>query len=152
MQKKKENLIDKIVKRNYQSELEDILEKKYFEENTKNLLLSTLYKIEAGYKDYETVKIDVDTKEEYINFFLDTIDFNCDDIKLVKLNSKESEMLGNKTFLVEKNKKRIICYPIERKLLYCIAKISKHDEIIKDNYPIIYKTLSNTINCFSPLF
>ena len=146
MQKKKENLIDKIVKRNYQSELEDILEKKYFDENTKNLLLSTLYKIEAGYKDYETVKIDVDTKEEYINFFLDTIDFNCDDIKLVKLNSKESEMLGNKTFLVEKNKKRIICYPIERKLLYCIAKINRRTKIIKDNYPIINKTLSDLIN------
>ena len=146
MQKKKENLIDKIVKRNYQSELEDILEKKYFEENAKNLLLSTLYKIEAGYKDYETVKIDVDTKEEYINFFLDTIDFKCDDIKLVKLNSKESEMLGNKTFLVEKNKKRIICYPIERKLLYCIAKINRRTKIIKDNYPIINKTLSDLIN------
>ena len=146
MQKKKENLIDKIVKRNYQSELEDILEKKYFEENAKNLLLSTLYKIEAGYKDYETVKIDVDTKEEYISYFLDAIAFNCDDIKLVKLNSKESEILGNKTFLVEKNKKRIICYPIERKLLYCISKISRKTKIIKDNYPIINKTLSDLIN------
>lgn len=146
MQKKKENLIEKIVKRNYHSELEDILEKKYFEENTKSLLLSILYKVEAAYKDYETAKIDVENKEEYIGFLLDTIEFNCDDIRLVKLHSKESEMLGNKTFLVEKNKKRIICYPIERKLLYCIAKISRRTKIIKDNYPIINKTLSDLIN------
>lgn len=146
MQKKKENLIEKIVKRNYQSELEDILEKKYFEENVKNLLLSILYKIEAAYKDYETVKIDVESKEDYIGFLLDTIEFGCDDIKLVKLHSRESEMLGNKTFLVEKSKKRIICYPIERKLLYCIAKISRRTKIIKDNYPIINKTLSDLIN------
>lgn len=146
MQKKKENLIEKIVKRNYQSELEDILEKKYFEENVKSTLLSILYKIEAAYKDYETVKVDVDSKEEYIQHFLDSIEFECDDIKLVKLHSRESEMLGNKTFLVEKNKKRIICYPIERKLLYCVAKISRRTKIIKDSYPIINKTLSDLIN------
>ncbi len=146
MQKKKEKLLNKIVKKDYNNELEMILEKKTFDETAKNLLLSILYKIEASYKDYEKIKRNVMTKEEYIKQFIDMIQENCDNITICKMNSKEADILGDKTFLVDKESKRIICYPIERKLLYCIAKISKHDEIIKKDYPIIWETLSNLIN------
>lgn len=146
MQKRKDKFLDKIVKKDYTNELEKVLEKKYFDENTKSLLLSILYKIETAYKDYETVKGNVEEKESYIEFMIKSIQDNCDSIKVVKLNSKEAQMLGTKTFLVEKNKKRIICYPIERKLLYCVAKISKNEKIIKDNYYVIDKTLSDLIN------
>lgn len=146
MQKKKDKLLDKIVKKNYNNQLEEVLEKKYFDENVKSILLSILYKIETAYKDYEMVKQNVETKEEFIEKIITQIKNNCDDIKIVKLNSKESEMLQNRTFLVEKEKKRIICYPIERKLLYCINKISKNEKIIKDDYLIISKTLSDLIN------
>lgn len=146
MQKKTDKFLDKIVKKDYNNELEKVLEKKYFDENVKSMLLSILYKIETAYKDYEKVKPNVEEKEDFIQSIIDSIKNNCDDIKVVKLNSKESEMLGTKTFLVEKDKKRIICYPIERKLLYCIAKINKNETIIKENYPIIDKTLSDLIN------
>lgn len=147
MQKKTEKKIfDKIVKKNYNNELEEILEKKYFAENVKSTLLSMLYRIDAAYKDYEKVKQDVPPKEEFIQNILDIIKKDCEDIKLVRPNSEDSKMLGKKTFLVEKNKKRIICYPIERKLLYSIAKIGKNSKIIKDDYFLINKTLSNLIN------
>lgn len=146
MQKKTDKVWDKIVKRNFNNELEIVLEKKYFEENTKSLLLSILYKIEAAYKDYEKVKQNVASKEEFIENIIYIIQNDCDDIKLVKPNSEESKMIGNRTFLVEKKKKRIICYPIERKLLYSIAKIGKNDKIVKDKYFLINETLSNLIN------
>ena len=146
MPKKTDKFLDKIVKKDYNNELEKILEKKAFDENTKSLLLNILYKIEVAYQDYEKVKPEAEGKEEFIQSIIDTIKNHCEDIKIVKLNSKESEMLGTKTFLVEKNKKRIICYPIERKVLYCIAKISKKEKIIKDKYPIINKTLTDLIN------
>ena len=146
MQKKTDKLLEKIVKKDYNNELEKVLEKKVFDENTKSMLLSILYKIETAYKDYERVKPGIEEKEDFIQSIIRGIKDNCDVIKIVKLNSKESEMLGNKTFLVEKNKKRIICYPIERKLLYCIAKISKKEKIIKDKYHIINRTLSDLIN------
>ena len=146
MQKKKEKLLNKIVKRDYNNELESILEKKTFDENAKNLLLNILYKIESSYKDYEKVKRHVETKEEYITRFITMIKENCENIKICRMNSEANEILGDRTFLVEKDIKRIICYPIERKLLYCIAKISKNDKIIKDDYQIIDKTLSNAIN------
>ncbi len=69
----------------------------------------------------------------------------------MKLNSVESKILGNKTFLVEKEKKRIICYPMERKLLYCIAKVSKKENIIKNKYVIIHKTLEDLLNVGSSI-
>ena len=146
MPKKNDNLLDKFVKKNYNNELEKVLEKKYFAENTKSLLLSIMYKIETAYKDYEQVKQTVEPKEIFIQKIIDIIQNECEDIKVVKLNSQESKMLGNHTFLVEKNKKRIICYPIERKLMYCLAKIDKHDKIIKDKYYLINETLSALIN------
>ena len=146
MQKKKEKFLNKIVKKDYNNELEMILEKKSFDESAKNLLLNILYKIEASYKDYEKVKRHVETKEEYTKQFIKMIKDNCDNINICKMNSKESNVLGDKTFLVDRENKRIICYPIERKLLYCIAKISKQEEIIKKDYPIICKTISNMIN------
>lgn len=146
MQKKTDKFLDKLVKKDYNNELEKVLEKKYFNENTKSILLSILYKIETAYKDYEKVKPNVKDKDAFIQSIIDSIKNNCDDIKVIKLNAKESKILGNKTFLVEKTKKRIICYPIERKLLYCISKIDKNEKIIKDNYYVINKTLSDLIN------
>ena len=145
MQKKKEKFLNKIVKKDYNNELEMILEKKSFDENAKSLLLSILYKIEASYKDYEKVKRNVMNKETYIQMLISMIENNCDNLTICKMNSKEAEILGDKTFLVDKENKKIICYPIERKLLYCIAKISKKDSIIKKDYPIICETLSNII-------
>lgn len=146
MQKKTEEFLQKIVKKDYNNELEEVLEKKYFEENVKSILLSILYKIEAAYKDYEKVKQNVETKEEFIKNLIKGIQENCDTIKIVKLNTKESEILGNRTFLVDKNRKMIICYPIERKILYCLAKINKNKTIIKDEYFLINQTLSELIN------
>ena len=52
MLNKKEKFLDRIVKKDYNNELETILETKKFDENAKNLLLNILYKIEAAYKDY----------------------------------------------------------------------------------------------------
>ena len=146
LQKKNDKLLDKIVKKDYNNELEKILEKKVFSENAKSILLSILYKLETSYKDYKKVKQDVLTKEELIENVINIIENNCNELKLIKPNSKESELIGDRTFLVEKKNKRIICYNIERKVLYCLAKISKRNRIINDNYFIINKTLSDLIN------
>lgn len=146
MQKKNDNFLGRIVKKDYNNELETILEKKSFNEDVKSILLNILYKVETSYKDYKQVKQNVQTKEEFIQNLINIIQKECDEIKLVKPYSEESKIIGNKTFLVEKNKKRIICHNVERKLLYCISKINKKDKIIKDKYFIINETLSNLIN------
>ncbi len=146
MQKKKDKLLDKIVKKDYNNELEKVLERKYFSENVKSLLLSIMYKIETAYRDYEKVKPDVEEKDEFIKGMIDNIQNNCEDIKIIQPNSKESQLLGEKTFQVNNKKKKIICYPIERKLCYCLAKINKNEKIVKDKYYVIDRTLSDLIN------
>ena len=62
----KKAIFSRINLKDYNSILEDILEQKVFSEDTKNLLLSMLYKIENGYQDYKTVKVNVSQK----NYFL----------------------------------------------------------------------------------
>lgn len=143
---KENNLFEKIVKKDFKNELEEILEEKYFGENAKSLLLEILYKIETAYKDYSTVKIDTKTKEEYIENFIEIIQKQCKTIKIVKPNSEESKILDNKTFLVNKKRGEIICLPIARKLLYAIAKISKKDIIVNKKYSLLSQTMSNMIN------
>lgn len=142
----KENFLEKIVQKDYSNQLEKIIETKDFSEDVKNLLLSILYKIDISYKDYSTVKRNVESKQEYTEKILETIKNNCDQIIIAKPNSEELNILGERTFLVDSENKKIICYPIERKLLYCISKISKNQEIIRNDRFIVNKTISNLIN------
>lgn len=146
MKQKKKNILEKIVKKDYNNELEITLEEKKYSENAKNALLSILYKIEAAYKDFETVKKDVETKEEYILNFFNIVKNECNSIEIVKMTEENSKIPENKTYIIDKENKKIISYPIERKLLYAINKIGNKDKIIKDKYFIIDETLSNLIN------
>lgn len=144
---KKKDLFEKLVRKNYSNELEKVLESKEFDEDAKNFLLSILYKVGIAYKDYEMVKQDVETKEEFIQKLIENIKNNCEVIELVKIRSEQSDKILKKhTFLVEKDRKKITCYPIERKLLYCISKISKNDTIINEKYFLVNETLSELIN------
>ncbi len=145
-EKSNEKFLEKIVKKNYNNELEKILEKKAYSEDTKSLLLNMFYKIDMGYKDYKEVKVKVETKEKYVEEILRIILNKCNDIRIIGINSEEAKILGKRTFSIDKRNKRIICQPIERKLLYCIAKIDKKDQIVKDKYYILDKSLSELLN------
>ena len=142
----KGNFLGKIVQKDYSNQLEKIIETKDFAEDVKNLLLSILYKIDISYNDYTTVKRNVESKQEYIGNIIEIIKNKCEQIIIAKPNSEELNALGERTFLVDTENKKIICYPIERKLLYCISKINKNQEIIRDESFLINKTISNLIN------
>ena len=146
MGQKKKNLLEKIVKKDYNNELEKILEEKNFDENAKSTLLSILYKIEVSYKDLKTVKKDIEDKDEYISNLLEIIKKYCNSIKIIKMSDKENKIPNNKNYIIDKEKKEIISYPIDRKILYAISKISKKDKIIKDDYFLINETITNLIN------
>ena len=104
---KKQNFLEKIVKRNYNNELEKLLEEKQFEENAKSTLLNILYKIETGYKDIETVKKDIETKEEYIENLMGIIKNNCNSIKILKMSEQNNQILENRTYIIDKENKEI---------------------------------------------
>jgi len=113
--------------KDYNNELEIVLEKKDFSLDVKNLLLSMLYKIEVGYKDYKTVKQDVTSKESFIETIIDTIDKQCEQIEFVRPQEGDS-----KNYKIEKNK--IICYQNEISLFEAILAISQKNFLIDDEY------------------
>ena len=146
----KEGFFKNITKNNLNNSLEHVLSKKNFSEETKNILLSMFYKIENGYNDYKTVKRDTYEKKVYIQKLIDIIDKDCDKIEFLKENDKSKEV-------VNKEKKEIICYPIETQILYLLAKIQKKNVIIKYIDYYFEKAFSfvlntgNNINIVEPL-
>lgn len=145
----KEKIFSKLNSKDYNNQLEKILENKEFSENIKNLLLSMLYKIEAGYKDYTIVKKVVENKKEYIEEILNIIKNKCKKIIIVEEDSdKNSEMEETKTnFLVDIEEETIFLkYPNERVLLYAIYKMNDKQVYLDEKYNLIRNSLSELLN------
>ena len=122
--------------KDYNNELEKILENKLFSYDVKNLLLSMLYKIENAYKDYETVKVEVPSKREYIENILTIIKEKCLKIYLVKSGTPEAEDLerNNITFKVDRNNGEIVCIQNELVILTAILKLDITKSLIEMPY------------------
>ena len=87
------NIFSKISSNEYNNRLEQILEEKTFDETVKNLLLSMLYKIESGYKDYKIAKINAYAKEEFMEKILYIVKEDCKQIKIVTPKTEASKPL-----------------------------------------------------------
>ena len=120
----KEDIFSKINLKDYNNILENVLEQKAFSEDVKNLLLSMLYKIENGYEDYKTIKVNVSSKKNYVKKIIEVIKEECKEIKLVKPLSDESKVLEEKNvnYIVEKEKGKITVYPNERMMLEALIE------------------------------
>ena len=70
----KEEIFTKLKRKDYNNQLEQVLETKAFSESTKNLLLSMFYKIENAYADYQKVKQEVPTKGEFLENIIEIIE------------------------------------------------------------------------------
>lgn len=141
---KEDKLFNKIIKRNYNNLLEELLGIKGFDENVKSLLLSMCYKIESAYSDYEKTKKNVLSKEEYMKRIFLLIQKECVSIEFIKHDSKAQNIECK--FFIDKQEKKIKCYPIEMDLLYCLDQMNKKDNIIKENNLLIKKVLNIMMN------
>ena len=112
--------------KDYNTELEEILDAKYFSSNIKSLLFSMVYKLEVSYDDFKEVKRCVRSKEDFLNEIIEVIRLYCDNIKTVEPDSDQAKMLiKNKVKAVTNEKERsILSYPTEQALLYAISDIS----------------------------
>lgn len=137
--------------KDYNNILEEILEKKYFMVDTKNLLLSMVYKIETSYNDYKKVKVNCKSKDEVLNNIINIINVYCNEIKLCEPNSQEANILKKHNVLAVSNEtgKSIISYPTEMALLYALSDMRPKYFYIKTDYvfkDIIQKMLVEGYN------
>lgn len=131
----KEKLISKLSIKDYNNQLEKILVKKSFSENTKNLLLSMLYKIENSYDDFSLVNGDTKTKKETLEEILKIIEDECDTIEIVKTNESKSIL----------EQKKIITYLNTKKMLYQIYELKQEFFSVPEEYDIIKPSLEKTL-------
>lgn len=117
----------KIDIKDYNNELEKILDTKLFSYDVKNLLLSMLYKIENAYKDYEDVKVDVPTKKEYIENILRIVKEKALKIFLVKMGSQEAKKLEDSSILfeIDEHNGEIVCFPNEMIMLRALLTLDE---------------------------
>lgn len=134
----KEVIFSKIGMNNYNNELEAILEKKDFSENTKNLLLSMLYKIETFYPDYKQVKRDVIPKKELIEEILNSIEYQCHTIQFV---DPSKEKWQKQEFEVNKQTGEIQVIQNERAMLEAILKMTQEEIKIQPTYGLLQKAM-----------
>ena len=113
--------------KNYDNELEQILEKKEFSSDIKNLLLSMFYKIEISYKDYKIVKRVSKEKNEFMQHLLQIIDKDCKKIEIVEPNSGKGRVLKkyNLHSISDLVYKKIVTYPTEADFLYALADLER---------------------------
>ena len=140
----KEDILTKFKAKDYNNKLEEILEKKEFSNDVKNLLLNMLYKIEAGYNDYRTVKIDILEKKIIIEEIVRYVYENCSTIKLIEPKNDDSKK--QKKYKIDKSKNAIMSYPNERDLLKAIYAISYNYIQFYGIENMIEESLSKFIN------
>lgn len=135
----KDIIFSKIKKRDFNKELETVLDKKQFPEDVKNLLLSMLYKIGMAYDDYSKIKLDVLNKNEYIENLIQKIMEECETIKIIKTGSEKYKKFIEKgiNYKVDKKNKSIEVYQDEKKILQAIFELSESSNIVAEKYNIV---------------
>ena len=124
--------------KDYNNELEKVLEKKEFSQEVKNLLLSMLYKIEVSYSDYKKTKVNAVEKDYYLKRIIENIK-ECQKIELVK--DKEIEIDYNKKSIqVKQNEK--LCLQAILMLSQKEKEINKKNELIEKPLKEFFKTAS----------
>ena len=137
--------------KDYNVELDEILDNKTFSSNIKSLLLSMIYKIEISYVDFKEVKRCVRSKEDFLNEIVETVRLYCDNIKTVEPDSDQANLLikNNVLALTNEYERSILAYPTEQSLLYAISEISPKYFYINQSFPlkdVIQHSLVNGYN------
>lgn len=133
--KNKETLFSK---NSYDDQIEEILDKKEFNDEAKTMILSILYKIEESYKNYSKIKLNVKNKNDIIEEIVNIIQNKCDKIEFF-----DPKITKNK-LQVDKKNKLIKAFPNEECLLQALYYINT--ESIKNVNNIFEKAVIDAIN------
>lgn len=126
--------------KDYNYILDQLLEKKAFNQNVKNLLLSMVYKVESSYDDYTKIKRNTLTQNVFIeNIIIKAIRDYCNQIYLVNPRDEEVKILEKQNALAITNEKekKIYAYPTELAILYALSDIRPKYFFIPSKYKYI---------------
>jgi len=132
----KNTLFSKLNIKDYNNELEKILDKKVFSIDIKNLLLSMLYKIENAYPDYQEVKREVPNKNTYIENIVNIIQNDCNEIEILKIKpeDEENDKEKNSKYSINRESKKIVSLNNENALLEAIIMMTKTTIKVPEHY------------------
>lgn len=120
----KEKIIRKLKMKDYNEKLEEILANKTFSKDAKNLLSSMLYKVENSYEDYKKTKVEVPSKNEFLEELITIIGNDCKEIEIAKINSEENSIPQGKKSITIKEEQKIVTYQNELALLKAIYELN----------------------------
>lgn len=145
---KKKQIFEKLNMKDYTNRLEKILEQKGFSLDTKNLLLSMLYKIENGYGDYEKTKVEVANKNEFVEALFQMIQENCEEIIVAEFNSEASNVLTEKQvkYIIQEEEKKIIAFGNELLVMDCILKLAEKKIAMPQEKQALQIAVSQVLN------
>jgi len=132
--------------RDYGNKLEKIIAKKTFSVDTKNLLLSMFYKMEASYEDYNKVKVDTKLKRDILEEMLRIIEVDCKFIELAKSTQNKDEIEEDRKNASVKRERRVISYPNERDLIHELYNVRVKKFEVSPQYAIIKKSMEDLLN------
>ena len=132
--------------KDYNRELEKILEHKGFSVDVKNLLLSMFYKLDISYNDYSLVKRNTKTKVAYLENVLDNVK-STNSIKLIKPNDENfEEIKENGLFSIDLKKKKISVLANELALLSALLELNNFQIHLKEEYNLTRNSMPYLLN------
>ncbi len=134
----KSKIFSKLNIKNYNDELEKILETKIFSSDVKNLLLSMLYKIENAYKDYMTVKRETLAEKDFIAYIIHIIKEKCFEIELIDPDKPQEPKIDRK-------KGSILCHPNEKSILSALLYMGEEEIRISCPYPYLKEAMQEML-------
>lgn len=121
----KDTILSKLNIKDYRNELELVLENKEFDEEAKSLLLNIFYKIDNFYKDYQTVKINTEAKNKFLEDYINIIKKDCNEIKVLP----PQEFKKNAKNHIDKDLGSITSFPTENILLFSIYELIENKNV-----------------------
>ena len=112
---------NKFLPKDYKEELAKVIEEKNFSQE------SMCYKMDDSYINYQTVKREVPSKDEFMEKLVLDVELNCKNIVIARPNSELEQELKKNECVIKMDgeyEKNIISYPNEKTLAYAIAKAS----------------------------
>ena len=129
------------------NKLETVLAKKGFSGDVKNLLLSMQYNISSSYSDYSNIKVNVESKNKFIEEIIDIIS-KCESIELIKPNTEQGQDYIRRgiTSEVDSYAKTIKVFPTEKAMLFALFKINETKMFLDEKYNLIRIALPEILN------